>query len=165
MSPWYLWCPWRDLWSFPFYCFPLFLCIDHGGTLSYLSLRFFGTLHSNGYLSFSPLRFTSFLFTATCKASSDDHFALLYFLFLGVILTPVSYTMSRISAHSSSDSLSIRSNPLNLLLRSLCQHIWKTQQWPQDWKKSVSFHSNTKKGNAKECSNYHTIVPISHTSK
>ena len=131
---------------------------------SYVSLLFFGTLHSNGYLSFSPLRFTSFLFTATCKASSDDHFALLYFLFLGVILTPVSYTMSRISAHSSSDSLSIRSNPLNLLLRLPCQHIWKTQQWPQDWKRSV-FIPIPKKGNAKECSNYHTIVPISHTSK
>ena len=40
----------RDLWTFPFYCFPLFLCIDHWGRLSYLSLLFFGTLHSNGYI-------------------------------------------------------------------------------------------------------------------
>ena len=41
---------------------------------------------------------------------------------------------------------------------------WKTQQWPQDWKRSV-FISIPKKGNAKECSNYHTIVLISHASK
>ena len=49
MFPWYRWFSW-DLQSFPFYCFPLFLCIDHGGRLSYLSLLFFGTLHSNGYI-------------------------------------------------------------------------------------------------------------------
>ena len=44
------------------------------------------------------------------------------------------------------------------------QQIWKTPQWPQDWKRSV-FIPITKKGNAKECSNYHTIALISHTSK
>ena len=45
----------------------------------------------------------------------------------------------------------------------LCQHIWKTQQWPQDWKRSV-FIPISKKGNAKECSNYHTITLLSHAS-
>ena len=50
------------------------------------------------------------------------------------------------------------------VLRSICQQIWKTQQWPQDWKRSV-FIPIPKKGNAKECSNYHTIALISHTSK
>ena len=45
-----------------------------------------------------------------------------------------------------------------------CQQIWKTQQWPQDWKKSV-FIPFSKKANAKESSNYHTIALISHTSK
>ena len=49
-------------------------------------------------------------------------------------------------------------------LPSICQQIWKTQQWSQDWKRSV-FISIPKKGNAKECLNYHTVVPISHTSK
>ena len=49
-------------------------------------------------------------------------------------------------------------------LHSICQQIWKTQQWPQDWKGSV-FISIPKKGNAKECSNYHTIAIISHASK
>ena len=50
------------------------------------------------------------------------------------------------------------------VLHSICQQIWKTQQWPQDWKRSV-FIPISKKGNAKECSNYHTIALISHTSK
>ena len=50
------------------------------------------------------------------------------------------------------------------VLHSVCQHIWKTQQWPQDWKRSV-FIPISKKGNAKECSNYCTIALISQTSK
>ena len=50
------------------------------------------------------------------------------------------------------------------VLQSICQQIWKTQQWPQDWKRSV-FVLIPKKGNAKECSNYCTIALISHTSK
>ena len=50
------------------------------------------------------------------------------------------------------------------MLHSICQQIWKTQQWPLNWKRSV-FIPITKKGNAKECSNYHTIALISHTSK
>ena len=50
------------------------------------------------------------------------------------------------------------------VLHSICQHIWKTQQWPQDWKRSV-FIAIPKKGNAKDCSNYYTIALISHASK
>ena len=51
------------------------------------------------------------------------------------------------------------------VLHSICQQIWKTQQWPQNfWKRSVLIPV-PKKGNAKECSNYHTIALISHTSK
>ena len=50
------------------------------------------------------------------------------------------------------------------VLHSICQQIWKTQQWPQGWKKSV-FIPIPKQGNAKECSNYHTIALISHASK
>ena len=50
------------------------------------------------------------------------------------------------------------------VLHSICQQIWKTQQWPQDWKRSV-FIPIPKKGNAKKCSNYHTVAVISHTSK
>ena len=50
------------------------------------------------------------------------------------------------------------------VLHSICQQIWKTQQWQQDWKRSV-FIPIPKKGIAKECSNYHTIALISHASK
>ena len=50
------------------------------------------------------------------------------------------------------------------VLHSMCQQIWKTQRWPQDWKRSV-FIPIPKKGNSKECSNYHTIALISHASK
>ena len=50
------------------------------------------------------------------------------------------------------------------VLHSICQQIWKMQQWPQDWKRSV-FIPISKKGNAKECSNYSTIALISHASK
>ena len=50
------------------------------------------------------------------------------------------------------------------VLHSICQQIWKTQQWPQDWKRSI-FIPIPKKGNVKECSNYHTIALISHTTK
>ena len=50
------------------------------------------------------------------------------------------------------------------VLHSICQQIWKTQWWPQDWKRSV-FSPIPRRGNAKECFNYHTIVLISHASK
>ena len=50
------------------------------------------------------------------------------------------------------------------MLHSICQQIWKTQQWPQDWKRSV-FIPVPKKGNAKECSNYCTVALISHGTK
>ena len=85
------------------------------------------------YLSFSPLLFPSHLFTFkckaftckaftckafTCKASSDNHFAFLHFFSMGMVLIPVSCTMSQTSIHSSSGSLSIRSSPLNIFLTS-----------------------------------------------
>ena len=80
-------------------------------------------------------------FSAICKASSDNHFAFLHFFFwMIVFITAVK------------------------VLHLICQQIWKTQKWPQDWKRSV-FIPIPNKGNAKECSNYHTIAPISHTSK
>ena len=50
------------------------------------------------------------------------------------------------------------------VLHSICQQIWKTQQWPKDWKRSI-FILISKKDNAKECSNYHTVALISHASK
>ena len=70
------------------------------------------------YLSFSALPLASLLFPAICKASSDNHFAFFHFFFLGMLLITVSCTMSWTSTHSSSGTLSIRSNPLNLFATS-----------------------------------------------
>ena len=70
------------------------------------------------YLSFSPLLFTSLLFTAICKASPDSHFAFFHFFFLGIVLIPVSCTMSWTSIHTSSGTLFIWSSPLKLFLTS-----------------------------------------------
>ena len=73
--------------------------------------------------------------------------------------------------NKASGGVGIPVEPLQILkddavkvLHSICQQIWKTQQWPQDWKRSV-FILIPKKGNAKECSSYCTIALISHTSK
>ena len=75
-------------------CYSLELCILWNSAFKWV------------YFSFSPLPFASLLFTAICKASSDNHFAFLHFFFLGMVLIPVSCTMSRTSIHSSSGTLS-----------------------------------------------------------
>ena len=69
-------------------------------------------------LSASPLPFASLLFSAICKPSSVNHFAFLYFYFLGIILITASCTILQTSIHSSSGTMSIRSNPLNLCVTS-----------------------------------------------
>ena len=114
---------------FPFYCFPLFLCIDCWGGL-YLSLLFFETLHLNGYI-FPFLLCLSLLFSGNGKASTDNHFAFLHFFILGKVLIIASCTILWTSIHSSSETLSIRSNPLNPFVTSLYNpkgfglgHIW-----------------------------------------
>ena len=68
------------------------------------------------YLSLAPLPLASPHFSAICKASSDNHFNILHFFFLGMILATASCTMLRIFVHSSSGTLSTRSNPLNLFV-------------------------------------------------
>ena len=91
--------------------------IDYWGRLSYLFLLFLGTLHSNGNI-FPFILCFSLLFTAICKASSDSHFVFSHFFSMGMLLIPVSYTMSWTSIHSPSGTLSIRSSPSNLFLTS-----------------------------------------------
>ena len=83
----------------------------------------------------------------------------------------VKWALGRITTYKASGGDGIPAELFQVLeddamkvLHSLCQQIWKTQQWPQDWKRSV-FIPITKKGNVKKCSNYHTIPLISHTSK
>ena len=86
--------------------FPLFLCIVHFKRLFYLSFLVSETLHSDGYI----FPFVSLLFSAICKASSNNHFSFLHFFFWEVILITASYTMLQTSVHPSSGILSIRSN-------------------------------------------------------
>ena len=83
----------------------------------------------------------------------------------------VKWALGSITMNKASGSDGIPSELFQILkddavkvLHSICQQIWKTQQWPQDWKRSV-FILLPKKGNAKECSNYRTVALISHTSK
>ena len=79
----------EEISSFQFYCFPLFLCITHLKKLSYLSVLFSVILHSDEYILPFLLCFsTSLLFTAICKASSDNLFAFLHFFFLVMVLIP-----------------------------------------------------------------------------
>ena len=70
------------------------------------------------YLFCSPLPFTSPPFLAICKPSSGNHFAFLHFFFFGMVLVTASYTVVQTSVHSSSGTLSVRYNPLNLLVTS-----------------------------------------------
>ena len=83
----------------------------------------------------------------------------------------VKWALGSITTNKASGGDGIPVEPFQILkddavtvLHSICQQIWKTQQWPQDWKRS-DFIPITKKGNAKECSNYCTIALISHDSK
>ena len=83
----------------------------------------------------------------------------------------VKWTFRRITTNKASGGDGIPAELFQILkdaaakvLHSICQQIWKTQQWPQDWKGSV-FISVPRKGNVKECSNYHATVLISHASK
>ena len=100
---------------FPILLFPLFLCTDHWGRLSYLFAILWNSTFRWMYLSFSPLLLASLLFSAICKASSDNHFAFLHLFSLRMVLITTSYTTS---VHSSSGTLSIRSNLLNLFVTS-----------------------------------------------
>ena len=74
------------------------------------------------------------------------------------------FTLSMMLVANSTNMIFIMLNYAVKVLHSICQQIWKTQQWPQEWKRSV-FIPVPKKGNPKECSNYHTVTLISHASK
>ena len=104
-------------WSFPFYWFPLFLCIDHWGRLSYLSLLFSASLQSVRYILPFLLCLSLFFFSQLFVRPHQTTI-----LPLGMVLIPASCTVSRTSVHSSSGTLSIRSNPLNLFVTSLYNH-------------------------------------------
>ena len=101
----------------------------------------------------------------------DNHDAVITHLEPDILECEVEWALGSITTNKASGGDGIPAKLFQILkddavkvLHSTCQQIWKTQQWPQDWKRSV-FIPIPKKGNAKECSNYCTIVLISHTTK
>ena len=101
----------------------------------------------------------------------DNHDGVITHLEPGILECKVKWALESITMNKASGGDGIPAEPFQILkddavrvLHSICQEIWETQQWPQDWKRSV-FIPIPKKGNARECSNYHTIALISHTSK
>ena len=98
--------------------FYFFVLITEKGFFLSLLAILWNSAFKGVYLTFSSLLSASLLFTAICKASSDSHFAFLHFFSLGMVLIPISCTISWTYVHSSSGTLSIRPSPLNLLLTS-----------------------------------------------
>ena len=101
----------------------------------------------------------------------DNHDGVITHLGPDILECEVKWALESITMNEASGGDRIPTDLLQILkddavkvLHSICQPIWITQQWPQDWKKSV-FIPIPKKGNAKECSNYCTIALISHASK
>ena len=101
----------------------------------------------------------------------DDHDGVITHLEPDILECEVKWALGSISTDKASGGDGIPGELFQILkddavkvLHLICQQIWKMQQWPQDWKRSV-FIPIPNKGNAKECSNYCTIVIISHTSK
>ena len=101
----------------------------------------------------------------------DKHDGMITQLELDILECEVEWALGSITTNKASGGDGIPVELFQILkiaavntLHSICQQIWKTQQWPQDWKKSV-FIPIPPKGNAKECSNYRTIALISQASK
>ena len=101
----------------------------------------------------------------------DNHNGVITHLEPDILECEVKWALESITTNKASGGDGIPVEPFQILkddavkvLHSICQHIWETQQWPQDWKRSV-FIPIPKKGNGKECSNYRTSALISHASK
>ena len=114
--------------------------------------------------------FTEELYKKGLK-DSDDHNGVTIHLEPDILNCEVKWALGSITTNKASEGDGIPVELFQILkddavkvLHTIRQQIWKTQQWPQDWKRSV-FIPVPKKGNAKGCSNYHTIALISHASK
>ena len=101
------------------------------------------------------------------KSNPDDHDGMITHLEPDILECEVNWALGSITMNKASGDNGISVELFQILkddalkgLHSICQQIWKTHQWPQDWKSSV-FIPIPKKRNAKECSNYHTVTPIS----
>ena len=103
--------------------------------------------------------------------SPDNHDGVTTHLEPDILESEVKWALGSITTNKASGGARIPAEMFQILnndavkvLHSTCQHTWKSQQWPQDWKRSV-FIPTPKKGNAKECLNYYSITLISHASK
>ena len=101
----------------------------------------------------------------------DNHDGVITLLELDILKCKVKWALGSVTMNKASGGDGVPGELFQILkddamkvLHSICQQIWKTQQWPQDWKRSV-FIPVPKKSNAKKCSNHHTIALISHASK
>ena len=101
----------------------------------------------------------------------DNHIGLVTHLEPDILEWEVKWALGSITTNKANRGDGIPAELIQILkddavavLQSVCQHIWRTQPWTQDWRRSV-FIPIPKKGNAKECSNYRTIALISHASK
>ena len=101
----------------------------------------------------------------------DDHDGVITHLESDILECGVKWALGSITMNKASggdgrpvELFQILNDDAVRVLQSICQQIWKTQQWPQDWKRSI-FIPIPKKGNGKECSNYCTVALISHASK
>ena len=106
-----------------------------------------------------------------CTSWPGNHSGVITHLEPDILECEVNWALGSITTNKASGSDRIPAKLFQILkddavnmLHSVCQQIWKTQQWSQDWKRSA-FIPIPKKGNAKECSNYHIIALISHASK
>ena len=102
---------------------------------------------------------------------TDNHDGVITHLEPDILKCEVKWALGSITMNKASrgngisvELFKIQKNDAVKVLHSICQQIWKTQQWAQDWKSSV-FIPVPKKGNDKECSNYHMFALISHSSK
>ena len=93
--------------------------------------------------------------------NSDNHDGMITHLDPDILECQVKWALGSITTDKASggDGIPVELSQIMKVLHSICQQIWKTQQWPQDWKRSV-FIPVRKKGNTKECSNYRTIALI-----
>ena len=101
----------------------------------------------------------------------DNHYGVITYLEPDILECEVKWVLGNITKNKTSGGDEIPVELFQILkddavkvLHSVCQQIWKTQQWPQDWKTS-DFIPIPEKGNAKDCSNYHTVALISHATK
>ena len=141
------------------------------GSISSFFLELF--LYSSPAAYWAPIDLgsSSFNVVSFCLNDPDNHDGMITYLEPDTLECEVKWALGSITMNKASGGTGIPVELFQILkddavkvLHSICQQIWKTQHWPHDWKRSV-FIPIPKKGNAKECSNYHTVALISHTSK